>query len=86
MIDPDDIANGHKKPEGGDNKTNGCICSIFKIAVRDGFIKSPGERIPHTLTFSKKYFITHYDEIRGTHHFMYINHCPNCGKAIMKED
>ena len=82
MTDPDDIADGYKKPKQGEEKVNGCTCSVFQTAVRDGFIKSPGARSPHAQSFSKRYFITRYDEAKEVHHFMYIDYCPNCGKPI----
>ena len=82
MIDPDDIADGYVKAVEGNNEMEGCACNVFKIAVRDRFIKSPGDRLPHTLVFAKKYFITHYNERKEMNHFMYIKHCPNCGQAI----
>ena len=82
MIDSDDIANGYKKPEKGKEETGGCPCSIFQTAVRDGYIKSPGTRIPHTQSFSKEYFITRYDKVREMYHFLYIIYCPNCGRRI----
>ena len=84
MIDPDDIANNYKKPDEEDNEMNNCICDAFKTAVRNGLIKLPGNRIPHTQSFSKEYFITRYDEIREMNYFMYIKHCPNCGQAIKR--
>lgn len=82
MIDPDDIADGYKKPEKGEEETSGCTCSAFEVAVQNGFIRSPGDRIPHTRSFSKKYFITRYDEVREMHYFIYIDYCPNCGRRI----
>lgn len=82
MTDPDDIADGYKKPEKGEEETGGCPCSIFQTAVRDRFIKPPGTRIPQTQSFSKRYVITRYDEVREMHYFMYIDYCPNCGRRI----
>jgi len=57
-------------------------CNVFKEAVRDGFVRKPGTRIPHSYGFAQKYFITRYDEIRDMTLYMYIRHCPNCGKEL----
>lgn len=57
-------------------------CSVFKEAIMDGIIKKPGQRIPHTITFSPNYFITKHDELRELTLYMNIHRCPNCGKGI----
>lgn len=57
-------------------------CQVFKEAIRDGFIRKPGDRIPHSYSFAPKHFITRYDDVRELILFMYIRHCPNCGEEI----
>jgi len=62
-----------------------CECNVFIQAVRDEFIKKPGDRLPCTQRFSEKYFITKYDELRRVNYFMHIEFCPYCrGKVQIK--
>lgn len=86
MIDADDIADSYKNSDGENSEMKTCACDAFKDAVRDRLIQPPGNRIPHTQSFSKEYFITRYDERKEMNHFMYIKHCPNCGQAIKRGD
>lgn len=57
-------------------------CENFAIAIQNEFIKKPGDRLPYTGEFSKKYFIGHYDMLEELNYFMYIDYCPSCGEKI----
>lgn len=61
-------------------------CKPFKQAIVNGFIKAPGERIPHRQTYSTKYFIIKQDELRKTTPHRYITHCPFCGEKLNNEE
>lgn len=63
-----------------------CECTAFNRAVKDGFIKKPGQRLPNSHSFSKKYFITHYDRLTEMNYFMYLEFCPKCGKKVKDND
>lgn len=61
-------------------------CEPLRKAVVDGFVKAPGERIPQTYMYSKKYFIIKHDELRKTTPHMYISHCPHCGEKLNNKE
>ena len=67
------------------NKTEDYCCDVLRRAIMEGFIKKPGQRIPHRQVYSTKYFITTYDELGKRTLYMYIERCPNCGKALNKD-
>lgn len=61
-------------------------CEPFKKAVVNGFVKEPGERLPHRQSYSTKYFIIKHDELRKTTPHMDITHCPHCGEKLKNRE
>lgn len=60
-------------------------CNKFKRAVADELINKPGDRLPCTDFFSKKYFIKKIKEPTGIWFYMYVEYCPSCGEKITEE-
>jgi hypothetical protein len=52
------------------------------MAVADGLINKPGDRLPAMDFYSKKYFIKKAKEPTGIWFYLYVEHCPSCGQRI----
>lgn len=60
-------------------------CNRLKMAVVDEIVNKPGDRLPATEFFSKKYFIKKAKQPTGMWFYMYVEYCPSCGEKIAVE-
>ena len=57
-------------------------CNKFKVAVADGLINKPGDRLPCTDFYSKKYFIKKAKELSNIWFYLNVEYCPSCGQKV----